>query len=124
MIGFRDNARSRPADDRAGHTTQRSEAGAAPENGGTQAPLIKLHCPNPACGKVLTAPARLAGKRGRCPDCGAAISVPNVPAPPTDDLTPPGAKQPRRKEVRRTADTDGEAWPRAGLTRRDAAAVR
>jgi hypothetical protein len=124
MIGSRDNARSRPADDRAGHTTRRSGDGAAPENGGAQAPLIKLHCPNPACGKVLTAQARLAGKKGRCPDCGAALSVPNVPAPPTEDLTAPAAKQPRPKGVRRTADTDGDAQPREGLTRRDAAEVR
>src|SRR4051794_24761005 len=124
MIGFRDSARSRPAGDRAGHTTPRSEDGAAPEPGGAQTPSIKLHCPNPACAKVLTAQTRFAGKKGKCPGCGAAISIPNVTAPPTGDLTPPAPKQPREKGGRRAADVDGEARPREEIPRGGGAEVR
>jgi hypothetical protein len=94
-----------PAADQAGHTTPRSAAGAASEQGGAQTPFIKVKCPNPACGTLHRAMTSLAGKKGRSPDCGALISIPNVTASAPDG--------PREKSVSRAAAVD------ASRTRRD-----
>jgi RsiW-degrading membrane proteinase PrsW (M82 family) len=39
--------------------------------------IIKWHC---GCGKLLTAPADAAGKKGRCPQCKAVVAVPAAAA--------------------------------------------
>src|SRR5437016_3520984 len=36
--------------------------------------MISIHCPS--CCKLLKVKEELAGKRGKCPDCGTAITVP------------------------------------------------
>ena len=41
---------------------------------------FRVKCPNPACGEVHSAQVNWAGKKGKCPDCGAALIIPNVPA--------------------------------------------
>jgi predicted RNA-binding Zn-ribbon protein involved in translation (DUF1610 family) len=39
---------------------------------------IKVQCPNPACGSVITVRNEYAGKRGKCPSCGAAMMIPTA----------------------------------------------
>jgi hypothetical protein len=149
MIGQRDNGIPRPAGDQAGHTTQRNEDGAAPAQAGAQTLVIKVQCPNPACGKVHGVKTSWAGKTGGCPDCGTLISVPNVTAAPSGGLTSPAPSQsreksvrekrgrgiptadarpapsqPREKSVRRPADVEGGAEPWQEFPRRAGAAVR
>jgi hypothetical protein len=68
--------------------------------------LIKVQCPNPACGKVHTVKNRWAGKTGTCPDCGAVISVPNATTPPADDLTAPDSRQRAKGSPRRAAGAE------------------
>jgi hypothetical protein len=48
---------------------------------------ITVPCP---CGKNLTAPDGLAGKRAKCPSCGDAVEVP-LPAPPAGPAREPGS---------------------------------
>jgi hypothetical protein len=58
---------------------------------------ITVSCP---CGKKLTAPDDLAGKRAKCPACGEAVNVPDVPDPHFAPTVPPTAKvsaKPRRR---------------------------
>ncbi len=38
---------------------------------------IKVKCPNDKCGKVLEMPDQFAGKKGKCPVCGAMFMIPN-----------------------------------------------
>jgi hypothetical protein len=124
MKVLRDNGLSRPADGGAGPTTHRSEGSAAPGQGGARTTSIKVRCPNPACGKIHTTKTSWAGKKGRCPDCGALISIPNVAAPPAGNPTSRAPDQARQKGVRRAADVDGEAQPGEELPRRSGAEVR
>jgi hypothetical protein len=124
MKVLHDNGIPRPADGGSGHTTHRGEGSAAPEQGAAKTTSIKVQCPNPACGKVLTAMNSSAGKKGRCPDCGALISIPSITAPPAGNLIPPAPDQPRQKSVRRAADVAGEAQPREELPQRADAEVR
>jgi hypothetical protein len=64
----------RSTDDEAGRTTPRRENGAAPEQ--DSAPTrFEVQCPNPACGKIHTAQTSWAGKKGKCPDCGAFFTI-------------------------------------------------
>lgn len=54
---------------------------------------IKAKCPNPDCGKVLTAKDEHAGKKAKCPACGGIVQFPKPPMssrPPTKE-----AKRPR-----------------------------
>jgi hypothetical protein len=44
-------------------------------------PSVTVRCPNADCGKVYTVHRRYAGKKGKCLDCGAKITVPNAPPP-------------------------------------------
>lgn len=37
---------------------------------------IKVQCPNPACGQIITVRDEYAGKRGKCPVCGGAMMIP------------------------------------------------
>jgi hypothetical protein len=64
----------------------------APENSGAHQPLIRVHCPNPACGKTYTVRSSWAGKNGRC-TCGAVFSIPNVSAPLSGDHPRPVPEQ-------------------------------
>ncbi len=41
--------------------------------------MIKVRCPNAACRKVHAVHPQFAGRRGKCPDCGAVVSVPAAP---------------------------------------------
>src|SRR4051794_34272502 len=105
----------------AGHTTQRSKDGAAPKQGGVQAMLIKVQCPNPACGKTYTVKNGSAGKKGECPDCEAVISVPNVPASRAGGRTSPGQR--REEGGSRPAGVAGAAR-REQVTPREGPGVR
>lgn len=97
-----------PAIDRAAPKTPRDAKGPAPEQDG--GPFIKVYCPNPACGTPHRAPTRLAGRKGKCPDCGALISIPNVTAPAPDRL--------REMSVSRAAAVDArEPSPEAPTER-------
>jgi membrane protease YdiL (CAAX protease family) len=40
---------------------------------------IKAKCPNPTCGKVVSAADVHAGKKARCPACGGAVPLPGPP---------------------------------------------
>jgi hypothetical protein len=83
-----------------------------------------VECPNPACGKVLFAKISQAGKKGKCPDCGAFISIPNLTAPPSRNLTSPAPDRPRQKTVSRGADVEGAAPLREEVTRPRGAELR
>jgi hypothetical protein len=124
MTAIRDNGISRPAGEPARHTKPRSEVGAAPEHDGARTTLIKVQCPNPACGKVHAIKSRWAGKTGNCPKCGTVISVPNSAAPRTGDRTSPALGPSRKEGGSRAAEADGAAQLREGLPRRGGAEVR
>jgi hypothetical protein len=125
VTAIRDNGNSRLADERARRTKPKSEVGAAPEHNGTPTPLIKVQCPNPACGKVHAIKSRWAGRTGSCPECGTTISVPNSTAPRTGDRTSPALGPSRKEEGNsRAAEADGAAQPREELPRRSGAEGR
>ena len=68
---------------------------------------ITVKCPQ--CSSKLTAPDERAGKRGRCPSCGAIVRIPMAPAPA-------GAGDPRaapRADLTQRADSEGGAAKRA-----------
>jgi hypothetical protein len=37
---------------------------------------MKIHCPGPNCGVKLKVSGEQAGRRGRCPNCGASFLIP------------------------------------------------
>ncbi|MGE0606931.1 MAG: hypothetical protein AB7O62_07550 [Pirellulales bacterium] len=47
--------------------------------------VIRFHCPN---GHVLTSPDELAGKRGKCPDCGITLQIPGPDETATGEAAP------------------------------------
>ncbi len=49
---------------------------------------IEARCQNPECGVVLTLQGELAGKKVRCPKCGATIQVPAVESAPAQAPAP------------------------------------
>jgi len=61
--------------------------------------LIKVRCPNKACGKILAVKAAMGGKKARCPLCGQTMAIPKMaePAakkPPKEKpATPPAPKE-------------------------------
>ncbi len=124
MTILRNNGISRPADERARRTKPGSGVGAAPEHNGAPTPLIKVQCPNPACGKVHAIKSHWAGKTGSCPKCGTIISVPNRAAPRLGDRAPPAPDPSRKEGNSRAADPDGAAQPREELPRRVGPEVR
>jgi len=48
--------------------------------------MIKVKCPNAACGKVAAVKEEFAGKRAKCPACGTIIDIPGGA-----DVVPPGS---------------------------------
>jgi len=52
--------------------------------------LIKVRCPNQACGKILAVKAAMGGKKARCPLCGQTMAIPK--------MAKPAAKEPAKKE--------------------------
>jgi hypothetical protein len=123
MTATRDNGIPRPAGGKPGNTTPRREDGAARKQG--SAPTrFKVQCPNPACRKVHTAKTSWAGMKSKCPDCGAALIIPNVSASRTGDRAA-GAPRSSPKEGRsRAADIDGAAQLREERPQRNGAEVR
>ena len=68
---------------------------------------IKFRCPNPRCGKKLSAPGERVGKKGRCPRCGTVLRVTAGEAeilrlpeparqPPREQKVPPPPRPPIR----------------------------
>src|SRR4051812_10855318 len=58
---------------------------------------IPVHC---ACGKTLNVPEKHAGKKGKCPACGAVVDIPSLSAaPPARPPAPRGAKRSGRPLV-------------------------
>jgi hypothetical protein len=86
--------------------------------------VIKVQCPNPACGTIHTARTSWAGKKGKCLACGALIAIPRVPAPAPGDFTSSDPDRPREKNVSRPADVDDAAQVRVEFTRREGAEMR
>lgn len=56
---------------------------------------IRVFCPR--CGKKLKAPDELAGKRARCPGCGAAVELPAAEPSAADGEGPPEQKPAARR---------------------------
>lgn len=58
---------------------------------------IKVQCPNAVCGQIITVRDEYAGKRGKCPSCGAAMMIPPAAAreAPTSRPTPTPQDRPR-----------------------------
>ena len=50
---------------------------------------LKIQCPQ--CRKSLTVPDQLAGRTGKCPGCGASVSIPPLPPPPAQPAVLPVA---------------------------------
>ncbi len=63
--------------------------------------LIKVSCPNPACGRALSLREKFAGKKVRCPQCRAVIFVPGASA--------------AQAAAARTGGPAGEAAGQAGI---------
>ena len=63
---------------------------------------MKLTCSN--CGKRLSAPEQMAGKRGKCPACGHVFVLPSIMGAPSADNTPSPARrvfEMNEREIRR-----------------------
>jgi hypothetical protein len=54
--------------------------------------MIKVKCPNTACGKYAAVKEEFAGKRAKCPACGTVISIPSISSQPP--RTPAAPLQP------------------------------
>ncbi|MCU0723859.1 MAG: hypothetical protein MUC63_09645 [Planctomycetes bacterium] len=52
------------------------KAPAEPEAAEFKPILVKVTCPNPACGKTTSVKGAFAGKKGKCPSCGGAVEIP------------------------------------------------
>jgi hypothetical protein len=96
MIGQRDNRPYFPVGDQGRRTTPSSRDGVAPGSGSAPpAALIRVQCPNPACGKLQTAMTSWAGQVVMCPSCQGRIVIPAIAAPPPAEVQrpePPGQK--------------------------------
>src|SRR5215510_7644704 len=55
----------------------RSAGARGEEDQGAEEPEVRVRCPNPDCEIVYTVPARFAGKRARCAECGARTLIPS-----------------------------------------------
>ena len=66
--------------------------------------VIKFTC---SCGKVVKTSDDHAGKQGKCPQCGAVITIPNVAEEPVLDLS-------REQEVAQATGQAAAGLPRAG----------
>lgn len=65
---------------------------------------------NCACGKKLSVPARLAGKRVKCPGCDEPLSVPYKAASPCIASADPGAQQAEVEFNRRLREKKQAGW--------------
>src|SRR5687767_3644677 len=68
-----------------------------------------------SCGKSLNVPDHLAGKRGKCPACGAAVEVraaapANKPAKPAPEDARPGRATEKRRKKKRADRSGGPPW--------------
>lgn len=71
---------------------------------------ITITCP---CGKTATVPDNLAGRTGRCGNCGAAVVVPlPAAAPPAPELQTSPAQQPQAVAVQKTPPPPDPAFAR------------
>jgi hypothetical protein len=68
----------------------------ASESEGADEAQLRVHCPNPECQAAYTVPARFAGKRARCAQCGARTLIPIPPARSRPRNEPRPAKLTRR----------------------------
>jgi hypothetical protein len=109
MARARSNGASRPGGG------ARRQDGRGRGHGGDEADVIKLKCPNPDCGRVYSVPARYAGKRARCTECGASTFIPRPSAAAPD---PVPASRTRRREESETADETGVREVRVGCVGR------
>jgi hypothetical protein len=75
---------NRRATSQSGSTPQRKAANTALKPAAAPTPFLIVRCPNPACGKRHRVKTSMAGKQGRCPDCGTLISIPKLTAPARD----------------------------------------
>jgi hypothetical protein len=71
--------------------------------------FIRVQCPNLECGKRYMVPARYAGKRARCAECGTLTAIPAAPAHGLP--TPAPAAELRTRPVRRAAPPAEPAVP-------------
>src|SRR5262249_12802103 len=101
MNGTRENRSSGPAGSQAGRKTPETDA-RDPERGGARQTLIRVQCPNPACGQTYTVRSSCAGQNGRC-KCGAVFPIPNVSTPLSGGLTSPAPGQLRGEGAHRAA---------------------
>jgi hypothetical protein len=75
---------------------------------------IKAKCPNPTCGKTLTAKDEFAGKRAKCPACGGPVPLPGgptrasapAPAKRREPAVVPEDEEEPREEEREEAPTE------------------
>src|SRR3954465_1242813 len=77
---------------------------------------ITVHCPS--CHRTFRVGDQFAGRRGRCPDCQAVVTVPDEELAPLDPLpdAPAPAAYPRRKPPRRLTPRDHlPAWRRVSI---------
>src|ERR1700733_6742380 len=75
----------------------------AAEDGEAHDALIRVQCPNPACGKTYSMPASYAGMEGRC-KCGAVFPLRNPSRPPSGDHGALAPGQDRPEAAQREAD--------------------
>ena len=61
--------------------------------------LVKIRCPNPACGRPLMVRKEHAGKMGRCPSCKTTFTVPALPGAPAPRPAPGPAALPAASQV-------------------------
>lgn len=51
--------------------------------------MIKVTCPNPACGKLSAVQDEFAGKQAKCPACGTVMTVPSITSIPAGGIHVP-----------------------------------
>jgi hypothetical protein len=90
MARVRGNGPTRPTGDRSG-AAGRGQDGRDRGSNGAPPARISLRCPNPDCEKRYSVPARYAGRRAKCAECGAETVIPPA-TPPTAKSRQPGTR--------------------------------
>src|SRR5262245_47780379 len=106
MKGPRENRPSRPVGSQGGGKAHRTDA--PPQESRARPTLIRVRCPNAACGKIYTVRSSLAGQHGHC-RCGAIFLIPNVRTP---RARVPAAPVRARASDEGTRRAEGEGGPR------------